>query len=151
MLLITWVRYDNGGFTAWPETAHRTLLMDVLAKHLAAAMRRVYCHKQTAVFLYEALAARAADMTERDIFLALAEAEKRRLTRVRRILQRVDANIPCEDRTMWGSFWRRFLLRCGRGVVLAYIQHVMRCDLRDQARLLNMIRSITSAYRKELL
>lgn len=149
MILMNCVRHTSEGFTVYPQNTHRARLIDLLKKQLADTMRRIYCHEQTALFLYESLAAHTSSATQRDIFLVLAESEKRQLARRAALLSRLNASVPCQCQTVWGRFWQRFLLSRGPGSVLAYIEHTKRRDLRYQLKLIGIIRGVTIANERE--
>lgn len=149
MILMTWVRNDNGSLTAYPTNIHRARLMRLLQERLAENMQRIYGHEQTALFFYESLAAYAGDTTHRDIFSALVESQKRQLVRRAEMLQRLCVCIPCSRRTVWARVWQRFLLHLGPGFVLAFIRHTRRRDLHYQLRLSIMFRGLRSKKQRE--
>jgi len=143
MLLMTWIRNEHGGFTAYPTDIHRARLIHRRREQLAAAMRRVmqqlYCHEQTALFLYEALAVRAKDAARRATFLSLAEMKKQQLAHRQEMLLRLKAPIPGECRPLWARLWQALLLCLGDSIVLAYIKFIKRRDLRRQVKLFEII------------
>lgn len=143
MLLMTWVRNENGGFTAYPTNIHRARKIRQRREQLAATLRRViqrlYYHEQTALFLYEALAARTRDASHRQTFLTLAELQRQQLAHRREMLQRLRADIPNGCQSIGARLWQAVLLRLGAGALLAYIKFIKRRDLRSQLKLFDML------------
>jgi len=148
MLIMTWVRNQDGGFTAYPTNIDCVRQIRRCHKQLAAEMRRImqrlYCHEQTALFLYSALAARTRDAVSREKYLALAELQRKQLVHHKQMLLRLNVNIPSGCQTIWARIWQALLLHLGTGTVLTYIKYIKHRDLTRQLKLYEMIRRMNT-------
>ncbi|XWX02971.1 hypothetical protein VZO05_10695 [Aggregatilineales bacterium SYSU G02658] len=95
MILMNWIRNDDGGFTAFQVQVSREKLARFIYGQFLDHMQAIYCHEQTALALYEVLAARTTDPVLRDIFLRLAETEACQIARRAEMLRRLNASLPC--------------------------------------------------------
>jgi len=73
MILMNWIRKDNGGFTTFRARMSRGTLAHFVREQLVAHMQTIYCHEQAALAIYKELAANATP-ARRDVFLRPAQA-----------------------------------------------------------------------------
>ncbi len=142
MILMNWIRNDDGGFTAFQVQVSREKLARFIHGRFVAHMQRIYCHEQTALAIYKGLAANAGDPVRRDVFLRLAEAEARQLARRAEMLQRLDARIPCDCDTLRGRVWRRIVVWLGPRCALTWIKHIKQNDVRRQMELARLLKTL---------
>lgn len=141
MILMNWIRNDDGGFTAFQVQVSRARLARFIQGQFVAHMRTIYCHEQTALALYHGLAGRATDPVRRDVFLRMAETETRQLARRAQLLRRLNASVPGCGGAL-SRLRQCVLIRLGPRCALAWIKHIKKRDVRRQlelARLLNML------------
>jgi hypothetical protein len=143
MILMNWIRKDNGGFTTFRARMSRGTLARFIREQLVAHMQKIYCHEQAALAIYKELAANANNPARRDVFLRLAEAEARQLARRAELLQRLNAHIPCDCDTLYGRAWRRTVLWLGPYYALAWVKHVKRGDVRRQLELMRLLKTLS--------
>lgn len=146
MIIMTWVRNDQGSFTVYPARPPRTQMNKLLKERWIETMQRVYCHEQTALFLYRSLAERTDNPSRRKAFLALAASQERQLQRRQQMLLRLNAAVPCQSQTPWRRLWLRLLLRLGPSSVMFYIKRIKRRDLHCQMRLVEMVLGMTGFH-----
>jgi hypothetical protein len=143
MILMNWIRNDDGGFTAFQVQVSREKLARFIHGRFVAHMQRIYCHEQTALAIYKGLAANAGDPVRRDSFLRLVDTETRQLARRAEMLQRLNARIPCGCDTLRGRVWRRLLVWLGPRYALAWIKHVKNGDIRRQLELAHLLKTLS--------
>jgi hypothetical protein len=140
MILMKWIRSDDGGFTAFQVQVSRKKLARFIRGRFIAHMQTIYCHEQTALAIYKRLAANAGDPVRRDVFLRLADTETRQLARRAEILQRLNARIPCGYDTLLGRVWRQVLVWLGGRYALMWIRHIKNGDVRRQLELARLLK-----------
>ncbi|MFQ3648549.1 MAG: hypothetical protein SNJ54_16380 [Anaerolineae bacterium] len=142
MILMNWVRNNDGSFTAFQVHTHRAKLARFIQGQLIAHMQTIYCHEMAALALYQALAARATHQVRRDILLRLAKQEGMQLARRADVLGRLQAPIPgCIGH--WGQIRQRVLVWLGPRFALAWIKAVKRGDIRRQIELTRQLKSLS--------
>lgn len=142
MILMNWIRSDDGGFTAFHMRMRRVRLARYVHEQLIAHMQAIYCHEQTALALYRELAARATISGQRDLFLRLAQTEARRIARRTEIFERLNVPVPCCGSRL-GRLGQQILIRLGARYVLAWIRFIKRGDIRRQMALARMLKSLS--------
>lgn len=70
MILMNWIRDDDGGFTAFQVQVSREKLARFLHGQFVDHMQRIYCHEQSALAIYKGLAASASVPRDRIFFCA---------------------------------------------------------------------------------
>lgn len=142
MILMSWVRNGQNGFTAEKIRVDRTQLARFLKRQLTQNLWRIYCHEQTALAIYDGLAAQTADPLRRAVLLRLAERERNQLRRRAGALHRLNAGVPDDCQTVWARAWQRALIWSGPRWALAWIERVKRSDLRCQLELVRFMRGL---------
>lgn len=142
MILMNWIRNDDGGFTAFRVQVSREKLARFIRGRFVAHMQSIYCHEQTALALYQGLAGRATDPTRRAVFLRLAQTETRQLERRAEMLKRLNAHVPCCG-TWLGRLRQRVLIWLGPRYALAWVRHIKQGDVRRQMELARLLRTLS--------
>ncbi|MFQ3567146.1 MAG: hypothetical protein SNJ59_09100 [Aggregatilineales bacterium] len=143
MILMNWIRSDDGGFTAFQVQVSHEKLARFIHGQFLAHMQTIYCHEQIALAIYKTLATNASDPVRRDVFLRLADTETRQLARRAEMLKRLNACIPSSCDTLRGRIWRQLLTRLGHRYALAWIKHIKKGDIRRQMELARLLKTLS--------
>ncbi|MCS6835306.1 MAG: hypothetical protein NZ750_04730 [Anaerolineae bacterium] len=144
MILMKWLREDPSGLTPFQAQVRRARLARLVRELLIEHMQSIYCHEQTALALYQGLAQSATDPTHRNIFSKLAQVEAQRLSRRASMLRRLDVNVPCCDGWLRRLRWR-LLIRLGPRLSLAWIKLIKKNDVRRQAELARLLKTLSQS------